>query len=109
MRVHFGLGDATDAGTGDSLALRRERDGEAARGGPDLHRHEGQGITGAMCDGSRARLRLRPACAGEQALRQTNECGFGWVKAELPKAVRWPEKEIGRHPCEMGCHPKGTL
>ena len=31
-RLHFGLGDATDAGNGgDSLAFRRQRDGKTPR------------------------------------------------------------------------------
>jgi hypothetical protein len=28
------------------------------------------------------------ASEGEQAIGQANECGFGWMKTELPKAVR---------------------
>ena len=36
---------------GDSLAFGREGDGEAAGGGPHLHDHRGQGITGALCGG----------------------------------------------------------
>ena len=43
QRPHFGLGDATDAGTcGDSLAFRREGNGEAAGGGSDLYDHRGK-------------------------------------------------------------------
>ena len=43
QRPHFGLGDATDAGSaGDSLAFRCEGNGEATRGGSDLHDYRGE-------------------------------------------------------------------
>jgi len=45
-RLHFGLGMQPTLGRRDSLAFRRQGDGEAARGGPNLYHHRGAGNYG---------------------------------------------------------------
>ena len=107
LRVHFGLGDATDAGNRrDSLALRREGDVEAARGGPHLHHHRRPGNYRRAVRRRRAG-RVRPPGSGNE--RGGTPCGKGLgAKADWQSRPAAPKRNrVAAH--EMGCHPKVKL
>ena len=107
-RLHFGLGDATDAGTAEIHWPSGKVETETAGGGPHLHHHRRSGITGAHV--RRQRL-CRYACRrsrrrSERPFDQATDLGcrilfavhFG-RKAETTEAARLTSCGQAASPC----------